>query len=114
MRDHLYFVYIMASGRNGTLYTGVTNDVFARAREHRAKRVPGFTAKYSVTRLVWFERWGDINGAIGREKAVKRWRRAWKLALIEASNPQWLDLLERAEAEAQVGPLSGVELYPVQ
>jgi putative endonuclease len=91
VRAHVYFVYILASGRNGTLYVGVTNDLISRVHEHREGLVPGFTKRYGVKPLVYFEEHSDINEAILREKRVKRWRRRWKLALIEAQNPQWRD-----------------------
>ena len=90
----LSYVYIMASGRNGTLYTGVTTDLARRAYEHRESLLEGFTRKYGVKILVWFEIHDSVTAAIAREKAIKRWRRAWKLALIEADNPQWRDLYE--------------------
>lgn len=91
-RDHQYFVYILASQRNGTLYIGVTNDLVRRVQEHREGLVPGFTRRYSVKLLVYFEVHYDINEAILREKRIKRWRRRWKLELIEAQNQQWRDL----------------------
>jgi len=94
-RNHIYFVYIMASARNGTLYVGVTNDVGRRSFEHRNDLVEGFTKKYGVHRLVWFEEHGDIREAILREKRIKKWERAWKLRLIEESNPDWDDLSEK-------------------
>ena len=94
MRELASYVYIMASGRNGTLYVGVTNDVARRAWEHREGIGSAFVRKYGVTRLVWFEENSSVVEAIAREKVIKRWRRAWKLALIEADNPQWLDLYE--------------------
>jgi putative endonuclease len=90
----LSYVYIMASGRNGTLYTGVTTDLARRAYEHRESLLEGFTRKYGVKILVWFEIHDSLTAAIAREKAIKRWRRAWKLALIQADNPQWRDLYE--------------------
>ena len=90
----LSYVYIMASGRNGTLYTGVTTDLARRTYEHREGQLEGFTRKYAVKMLVWFEIHESVTSAIAREKAMKRWRRAWKLALIEADNPQWRDLYE--------------------
>lgn len=92
MRDHAYFVYILASGRNGTLYVGVTSDLVRRVQEHREGLVPGFTRKYAVKSLVYWELHHDINEAILREKRIKRWHRRWKLELIEARNPQWRDL----------------------
>ena len=88
------YVYILASGRNGTLYVGVTTNLSRRIWEHREELAKGFTSKYGVKKLVWYEVHCEIGNAIGREKLIKRWRRAWKLALIEAENPQWLDLYE--------------------
>jgi putative endonuclease len=92
MRDHVYFVYVLASRRNGTLHVGVTSDLAKRVQEHREGLVPGFTRKYGVKLLVYFELHHDINTAILREKRIKRWHRKWKLELIEAANPQWRDL----------------------
>jgi putative endonuclease len=92
MRDNVYWVYILASRRNGTLYIGVTNDVVRRVQEHREGLVPGFTRRYRVTLLVYMELHHDINSAILREKRIKRWQRKWKLELIEEHNPQWRDL----------------------
>jgi putative endonuclease len=91
----LYFVYILASQRNGTLYTGVTNDVIRRAWEHKEQVVEGFTKKYGVHILVWYEMHEDINVAIAREKQIKGWNRAWKIKMIEKTNPQWLDLYDK-------------------
>jgi putative endonuclease len=90
----IYFVYILASRRNGTLYVGVTNDLVRRIGEHKSKLVPGFTRKYRVDKLVYFEEYPSILEARARERALKRWDRAWKLALIEEMNPQWRDLSE--------------------
>ncbi len=87
-----YYVYILASGRNGTLYLGVTNDLVRRIYEHKNKVTRGFTSRYGVDRLVWFEVYDDPETAIAREKEIKKWRRAWKLRLIEQSNSQWIDL----------------------
>jgi putative endonuclease len=89
-----YYVYILASRRNGTLYVGVTNDLARRLAEHKSKLVPGFTRKYDVDKLVYFEDYAAILDARAREHAIKRWRRAWKIALIEKSNPDWSDLSE--------------------
>jgi putative endonuclease len=83
---------MLASRRNGTLYIGVTNDLAWRAHQHKTKQTPGFTARYGVHRLVWYETHRDINEAIMREKQLKKWERRWKLALIEAMNPSWRDL----------------------
>jgi len=92
MRDRAYFVYMLASGRHGTLYVGVTNDVFRRVAEHREGAVPGFTRRYGVKQLVRYEEHADIHDAIAREKTLKRWRRDWKIALLEKENPRWNDL----------------------
>ncbi len=92
MREYNFFVYLMASRRNGTLYCGVTNDLVRRVVEHREGRAEGFTARHGVSRLVWFEQHSDINEAILREKRIKNWNRAWKLALIERGNREWRDL----------------------
>jgi len=87
-----YYVYILASRRNGTLYIGVTNDLARRVYEHREGTADGFTKRYGVKILVYVETFPDIRDAIAREKALKKWRRAWKLKLIESNNPQWQDL----------------------
>ncbi len=84
----------MVSRRNGTLYVGVTNDLVRRVYEHRNGLVPGFTKKYSVKRLVHFEQTDDVRSAIQREKNLKHWPRAWKIALIEKANRQWSDLYD--------------------
>jgi len=89
-----YYVYLMASRRNGTLYLGVTNNLVRRVYEHKNKVVPGFTSRYGVDRLVWFECYDDPENAIAREKDIKKWRRAWKLRLIEQMNPDWRDLYD--------------------
>ncbi|MBV8977035.1 MAG: GIY-YIG nuclease family protein [Alphaproteobacteria bacterium] len=99
MKEHLYFVYILSSARNGTLYVGVTNDVVRRSWEHRSDLVEGFTKKYGVHRLVWYELHRDIHEAIAREKRLKRWNRAWKIKLIEQNNSGWNDLYERLIGE---------------
>ena len=88
-----YFVYILASKRNGTLYVGVTNDLSRRTWEHKEKLVPGFTKRFGVDILVWYEIHDDINQAIVREKQIKSWNRAWKLRLIERHNSGWNDLV---------------------
>jgi len=88
------WVYILASGRNGTLYTGVTSDLIGRVYQHRTDAVPGFTARYRVHDLVWFEAHDEITAAIDREKHLKTWKRAWKVELIEATNPTWRDLYD--------------------
>ena len=87
-------VYIMASGFHGTIYTGVTSNLLQRIYQHRHGTFGGFTSRYACLRLVWFETGGSMEGAIGREKRIKNWARAWKVALIEAANPTWRDLAE--------------------
>jgi putative endonuclease len=87
-----YAVYILASKKNGTLYTGVTGNLPQRIEQHKARAVKGFTQKYGVVHLVWFERHADVHEAIAREKQIKGWNRAWKLKLIEAANREWLEL----------------------
>ncbi len=89
-----YCVYILASKQNGTLYTGVTNDLKRRVSEHKSNINPGFTQKYSVHTLVYYECTDDIEAALSREKALKKWKRAWKLKLIETNNPKWRDLFK--------------------
>jgi len=89
-----YYVYILASRRDGAIYVGVTNDIVRRVYEHRIKAVPGFTSKYNITQLVWFEIYDDPTSAISREKELKKWKRSWKAQLIEAQNPVWKDLYE--------------------
>ncbi|KJC62301.1 excinuclease ABC subunit C [Bradyrhizobium sp. LTSPM299] len=90
-----FFVYILASGRNGTLYAGVTNNLARRITEHKAKLVPGFTRQYNVDQLVYFEALDSILEARAREHSLKRWRRAWKIKLIEELNPDWRDLADQ-------------------
>ncbi|MBI5867325.1 MAG: GIY-YIG nuclease family protein [candidate division Zixibacteria bacterium] len=85
-------VYILASKRNGTLYSGVTSDLVGRVWQHKNRTVGGFTSKYKVHLLVYFEVHVDMRNAIVREKQLKKWNRAWKLALIERTNPEWKDL----------------------
>jgi len=84
-------VYILASERNGTLYIGATSDLVKRVWQHKNDFVEGFTKRYDVHRLVWYELHETMESAITREKALKNWKRSWKLRLIEASNPEWLD-----------------------
>jgi len=88
---HQYYVYIMAS-RSGVLYVGVTNDLERRVSEHKRKLVPGFSRKYNVTRLVYYESTNDVESAIAREKQIKGWLRVRKVALVESVNPRWEDL----------------------
>lgn len=87
-----FYVYILASRYRGTMYVGVTNDLARRVYEHKSGVVPGFTRRYKVNRLVYFEAYASILEARARERALKRWRREWKFELIEAQNPDWRDL----------------------
>jgi len=93
--EHRYFVYILASARNGTLYVGVTGNLAVRMGEHRDDLRDGFTKKYGVHLLAWLEEFADVREAILREKRIKKWNRAWKLELIEKDNPDWGDLFAR-------------------
>ena len=86
-----YYVYILASGIGGTLYVGVTNNLFRRIPEHKERKADRFTARYGVDRLVYFEAHDTIDAAIAHEKRLKRWRRSWKVQLIEKDNPNWDD-----------------------
>jgi putative endonuclease len=87
----MFFVYLLASKPNGTLYAGSTSDLVRRVWEHKEKVVPGFTARYGVDRLVWFERHETLEVAMQREKRIKSWKRVWKIELIEQDNPHWID-----------------------
>ncbi len=87
-----YAVYILASRKNGTLYIGVTGNLLQRMEQHKSLAVPGFTQRYRITTLVYFEAFADVNEAIAREKQLKGWNRAWKIKLIEQCNPNWDNL----------------------
>lgn len=89
-----YHVYIMTNKKHGVLYTGITNDIERRVAEHKHKEVPGFTSRYNLTRLVYYDEYGDVNEAIAGEKEIKGWLRSKKIALIESMNPEWKDLSE--------------------
>ena len=89
-----YYVYIMASKKDGVLYVGITNDLVRRVYEHRNDLTKGFTSRYYVHRLVYFEETDDIGAAIDREKQLKKWKRDWKIRLIEKENPEWDDLYD--------------------
>lgn len=89
-----YFVYILANKKNGTIYTGMTNDLKRRIYEHKNNLIKGFTEKYNVHNLVYYEETNDVNVAIEREKQIKKWNRKWKLELIEKKNFNWNDLYE--------------------
>ncbi len=89
-----YYVYMIASKRNGTLYTGITSDLVKRVYEHKEGVVEGFTKRYGIKMLVWYETTEDVQSAIKREKNIQAWKRQWKLELIEKMNPEWKDLWE--------------------
>ena len=89
-----YFVYILASKRNGTLYIGVTSNLLKRVDQHKNNLVEGFTAKYGVHQLMYYQRYRNVNEAIKREKRMKKWNRQWKIGLIEKANPEWRDLFD--------------------
>jgi putative endonuclease len=107
-RDPVIAAYILASGRNGTLYTGVTSGLQRRVHQHKLGVFEGFSKTYGCKSLVWYETHATMAEAIGREKRIKRWRRKWKLALIEADNPQWRDLSDEWFAQPE-GPLSWMQ-----
>ncbi|MHC4886346.1 MAG: GIY-YIG nuclease family protein [Planctomycetota bacterium] len=87
-----FFVYLLASHHNGTLYIGVTSNLTQRVWQHKEKQVEGFTKQYGVNQLVWFEEHSNAEAAITREKQLKKWKREWKVALSEEKNPRWVDL----------------------
>jgi len=89
---HQYYLYILSNKYNGTLYIGVTNDLERRLFKHKNKLVDGFTKKYSLDKLMYYETYQDVNDAIKREKNIKKWKRQWKINLIEGNNPNWDDL----------------------
>ena len=101
-------VYILASGRNGTLYIGVTSELFERVGVHRQGLIDGFTKKYGVHRLVYYEMHESMDAAILREKQLKKWNRAWKLRLIESMNPEWEDLFDEVGGGIRSGPADRV------
>jgi putative endonuclease len=114
--ERICYIYILASRRNGTLYTGITNDLIRRVWQHQNDVIEGFTKKYQVHRLVWFERFERADEAIAREKRIKKWNRAWKIALIEKDNPDWSDLYwkithavakQNAETMEKLGVVNG-------
>ncbi len=92
MNSRTFYIYILASDRNGTLYTGVTNDLLRRVYEHKKKIQKSFASRYNVNLLVYFEQTDDINAAISTEKNIKKWYRNWKIKTIEEFNPEWKDL----------------------
>ena len=98
MKDHEYFAYIVCS-RSGTLYIGMTNSIYSRALQHKRGEIAGFASEYHCDRLVYYESFDDVHKAIGREKQLKGWTRAKKIALIESKNPRWVDLAEKWGAQ---------------
>jgi putative endonuclease len=98
MKEHNYSVYIVCS-RSGTLYIGMTNSIYRRALQHKSGEIEGFASKYDCDRLVYYESFDDVRNAIDREKQLKGWSRAKKIALIEAKNPRWEDLAEKWGAQ---------------
>ena len=101
--EKIYCVYILASSRYRTLYTGVTSDLIARAWQHREKLVDGFTKVYDVKKLVWYKIHEDVLAAITREKQIKKWNRAWKIRLIQELNPRWEDLYDSVVGQVLYG-----------
>ena len=111
INERTYYVYILASQPQGTLYIGVTNDIFRRVVEHRNGQGGKFTRTYNVTKLMWVQEFADVEAAIQREKSLKRWPRAWKINHIERSNPDWHDLfpaLQRYEPEPSFSASGGM------
>ncbi len=96
-----YYVYILASKRNGTLYVGVTNNLIRRVYEHKNEMVEGFTNKYGVHKLVYYEQTNDLKSAIQRERRLKKWNRKWKMELIEQGNSDWKDLYDELTEETE-------------
>ena len=112
-RENRYYVYVMAS-RTRVLYVGVTNDVYYRALQHKAGEIEGFTKRYKVNRLVYYEPFRDVGKAISREKEIKGWRRAKKLALIETDNPTWIDLAEDWRKQVPLRRFTAHEIAEMQ
>ena len=102
-----YFIYILASKRNGTLYLGITSNLLKRVYEHKNNLIDGFTKKYNVHTLLYYETYNDIYDAIAREKRIKKWKRSWKIELIEKSNPKWEDLYYRLSGLKKQEEVSG-------
>lgn len=98
IKEHNYYVYILANKRNGTIYIGVSNKLFNRTFQHKVKfNKNSFTSKYNISKLVYYERYKYISSAINREKCIKAWKRKWKLELMEKENPTWSDLFSEME-----------------
>lgn len=103
MKEHSYYVYILTNKNHTVLYIGVTNNLLRRLDEHKSKLNRGFTARYNVDKLVWYEQYSDINEAIMREKRLKKWNREWKVVLINEINPDWVDLSNGFEFAIEKG-----------
>jgi putative endonuclease len=106
--ETVYDVYILASKPHGTIYIGVTSDLINRGFEHRNGMTPGFTSRYQVKDLVYFEQHGDVHAAIQHEKTLKKWPRQWKINLIEKDNPHWTNLLPELTGEVGMRPIDGL------
>ncbi len=109
-KQHSYFVYILASKKYGTLYTGVTNNLIRRVVEHKEKLIEGFTSKYNVCKLVYFEPFTYADKAIQREKCIKEWHREWKINLIESVNEEWRDLIYDYATEEELNEMKKIIL----
>ncbi len=92
MKQHNFYIYILSNKKNGTLYIGMTNDLIRRVSEHKSKIIKGFTSKYNIDKLVYYEQTNSVEGAITKEKQMKKWERSWKIKRIEENNPEWRDL----------------------
>lgn len=97
--NHNYYVYLLSNKYDTTIYTGMTNDLLYRVAQHKSLKVPGFTSRYRITKLVYYEHFGDVNETIRREKQIKSWSRAKKEELIESMNPEWKDLYKELVSE---------------
>jgi putative endonuclease len=106
--EAVYFVYIMASKPYGTLYIGITSDLISHVQQHRSGEKPGLTSRYKVHTLVYFEPFGDVMAAIQREKTMKKWKRDWKINLIERENPHWCDLYPGLVGEVPIRTFHGL------
>jgi putative endonuclease len=111
MRSKSPCVYVLASHPNGTLYIGVTSNLYARMAQHAQKLIPGFTSQYNVTQLVYYEMHETLDRAIAREKQLKEWRRLWELRLIEQMNPEWRNLFDPQTGEISSGPFDKSEHF---
>ena len=115
MREHRYYVYLLCSKPRGTLYIGLTNNLAKRVAQHKAKDFDGFTEKYTVDQLVYFEEYNSIHEAILREKRLKKWQREWKYALVEKNNPAWLDMFDNLDRQIKGLSLNeGRDVFPGQ